>query len=108
MQGKTVKVIIDRPRGSCHPDHKDMIYPIHYGYVEGVFASDGEEQDAYVLGVNAAVSEFTGKVIAIVHRRDDVEDKWVVAPDGARFDEREITEQVLFQEQYFDFYIEML
>ena len=27
--------------GSCHPEHKDMYYPINYGYVEGVLAPDG-------------------------------------------------------------------
>ena len=36
--------------GSYHPEHKDMYYPINYGYVEGVLAPDGEEQDAYILG----------------------------------------------------------
>ena len=36
--------------GSYHPEHKDMYYPINYGYVEGIMAPDGEEQDAYILG----------------------------------------------------------
>ena len=37
---------------------------------------DGEWQDAYILGVSKPVKEFTGKVIAIVKRNDDIEDKW--------------------------------
>ena len=48
--GRTVTVTVDRPLGSYHPEHKDMYYPINYGYVEGVLAPDGEEQDAYILG----------------------------------------------------------
>ncbi len=28
MIGKTVKVIVDRPLGSCHPRYKETIYPI--------------------------------------------------------------------------------
>lgn len=100
--GRTVTVTVDRPLGSYHPEHKDMYYPINYGYVEGIIAPDGEEQDAYILGVNKAIDKFTGKIIAIVHRNDDVEEKWVVAPEGMTFTEKEIREQIRFQEQYFD------
>lgn len=103
--GSIVKVTIDRPLGSRHPKHSDIVYPINYGYIDGVIAPDGEEQDAYVLGVSEALKEFTGKVIAIIHRNNDVEEKWVVAPVGLDFTDEEISEQVCFQEQYFDHYI---
>ena len=101
MIGEIVKVIVDRPLGSYHPEYKDLYYPVNYGYVEGIIAPDGEEQDAYILGVHTPVKEFTGKVIAIIHRFDDIEDKWVVAPDNMSFSVEEIIEQVRFQEQYF-------
>lgn len=102
MIGKKVTVTIDRPLGSFHPSHPDIYYPINYGYIEGIMAPDGEEQDAYVLGVEVPVETFTGTVIAIIHRRNDVEDKWVVAPAGMAFTKEEIENQVHFQEQYFD------
>lgn len=101
MIGREVKVTVDRPMGSVHPKHKDMRYPINYGYVEGIIAPDGEEQDAYILGVDEPVKEFTGRVIAVIHRNDDVEEKWVVAPEGMNFSAEEIMELVHFQEQYF-------
>ena len=101
MLGQTVTVFIDRPMGTCHPKHKDIYYPVNYGYIPGVIAGDGEEQDAYVLGVSEPLQEFTGIVIAVIHRFDDVEDKWVVAPEGVKFSKEEIWEQVRFQEQYF-------
>lgn len=101
MIGTVVKVIVDRPLGSYHPEHTDMFYPINYGYVEGIVAPDGEEQDAYILGVNEAVKEFTGKIIAIIHRYDDVEEKWVVAPEGVNFTAEQIKEKVSFTEKYF-------
>lgn len=82
MIGKIVTVTVDRAMGSYHPEHPDMYYPINYGYIKGIVAPDGEEQDAYVLGVEEAVDEFTGKIIAIIRRKDDIEEKWVVAPDG--------------------------
>ena len=101
-EGGTVTVTVDRPLGSYHPEHKDMYYLINYGYVEGIMAPDGEEQDAYILGVDEAIEKFTGKIIAIIHRNDDVEEKWVVAPEGMTFTKEEIREQIHFQEQYFD------
>ena len=33
MLGQKVTVKVDRPMGSYHPEHKDMYYPINYGYV---------------------------------------------------------------------------
>ena len=72
MLGKTVTVFIDRPLGTYHPNHKDLYYPVNYGYIPGIIAGDGEEQDAYVLGVEEPLQEFTGVVIAIIHREDDV------------------------------------
>lgn len=107
MIGDLVKVTIDRPLGSYHPEHKDMYYPVNYGYVEGIMAPDGEEQDAYVLGIHEAVETFTGRVIAVICRQDDVEDKWVVAPEGMSFCKEEIRAQVEFQEQFFRYEILM-
>lgn len=100
--GRTVTVTVDRPLGSYHPKHKDIYYPINYGYIEGIMAPDGEEQDAYILGVDEAVETFTGTIIAVVHRNDDIEEKWVVAPKGMTFSKEEIWEKIYFQEQYFD------
>lgn len=102
LLGTTVKVKVDRPLGSVHPNHKDIFYSVNYGYIEGLFAPDGEEQDAYILGVDTAVTDFTGKVIAIVHRYDDVEYKLVVAPDDCLFTAEEIEQKIYFQEKYFE------
>lgn len=107
MIGDLVKVTVDRPLGSYHPRHQDIYYPVNYGYVAGVLAPDGEEQDAYILGVSEPVREFVGRVIAVIHRFDDVEEKWVVAPDGMTFTEAQILARVAFQEQYFKTEIRM-
>ena len=107
MLGKIVKVIVDRPLGTHHPKHKDIYYSVNYGYIEGVMATDGEEQDAYILGINEPIKEFSGKVIAIIHRFDDTEEKWVVVPEGASFSKDEIMQQVNFQERFFKTEIRM-
>ena len=108
MTTDKTKVIIDRPLGTYHPKHKDIFYTVNYGYIEGIIAPDGEEQDAYILGVGEPVSEFTGKVIAVIERLDDVEEKWVVAPENMTFTKDEIMKQVEFQEKYFKTKLRML
>ena len=107
MIGNKVKVIIDRPLGTYHPKHKDIFYSVNYGYVEGVIAPDGEEQDAYVLGVNKPLKEFEGVILAIIHRINDVEDKWIVVPEGIVFTQEKIKKQVEFQEKFFNYEIVM-
>ena len=68
MLGDIVRVTVDRHMGSFHPEHKEMYYPINYGYIEGIFAKDGEEQDAYIVGIDKPVKEFIGKIIAITRK----------------------------------------
>jgi inorganic pyrophosphatase len=99
--GKRVTVVMDRPMGSKHPDH-GIVYPINYGYIPDTLADDGEEQDAYVLGVFKPVERMAGVCIAIIHRADDVEDKLVVAPEGRQFTDDQIAALTEFQERHFD------
>lgn len=104
----TVTVKIDRPLGSYHPKHKDLYYPINYGYVEGIIAGDGEEQDAYIIGINEPLETFTGNIIAVIHRINDNENKWVVAKENTNYTVQEIEKQVQFQEKYFEHFIELV
>ena len=104
----TVTVKIDRPLGSYHPKHKDLYYPINYGYLEGVIAGDGEEQDAYIIGINEPLETFTGNIIAVIHRINDNENKWVVAKENTNYTVQEIEKQVQFQEKYFEHFIELV
>lgn len=100
--GKHLTIVIDRPLGSVHPEHPELVYQLNYGFVPGIPAPDGEEHDAYIYGVTRPVRRFTGTVIAVIHRRNDAEDKLVVAPTGMIAYEPQIAEAVRFQEQYYD------
>ena len=106
--GKVVDIAIDRPMGSAHPAHPDMIYPVNYGYIPGTDGGDGEEMDVYLLGVAVPVEAYRARVIGMIHRKNDDEDKLVAAPDGMRFTKEEITWAVEFQERYFENNIETL
>lgn len=101
--GKTVRIEIDRPIGYVHRkgEDKTLVYPINYGYIPGVMGGDGEELDVYLLGVDHPVKEYTAKIIGIIYRENDVEDKLCAAPAGMEFSAEEIAEAVHFQEQYY-------
>ena len=99
--GTRVRGVIDRPLGSAHPRYPDHVYPVNYGYVEGVLGGDGMEQDVYLLGPDRPLETFEGTVAAVVHRLNDREDKWIVSPDGRSFTEEEIRRAIDFQEQYY-------
>lgn len=103
--GTEVDVFIDRPLGSYHPQHQDMMYPVNYGYINDIIALDDEYQDAYVLGVDKPLKSFKGVVIGIINRTNDNEDKLIVASSDIEFTNAEIEKEVSFQEKYFKYNI---
>ena len=100
--GTIVDVKIDRKLGERHPKHQNLIYEVNYGYIPNTVSGDGEELDVYVLGVEYPVEEFRGRVIAIIHRTNDDDDKLIVVEDGKDFSDEEIRKKVNFVEQYFE------
>lgn len=97
---KTVTVKIDRPMGSHHPKH-GFIYPINYGFIPDTISGDGEELDAYLLGIFEPVEAYTGKVIAIIHRTNDDDDKLIIAPEDKTYTPDQIRALTEFQERFF-------
>ncbi|MDD4036236.1 MAG: inorganic diphosphatase [Bacilli bacterium] len=95
---KEVRVIIDRPLGSKHPDH-GFLYLVNYGYVPNTISGDGEELDAYVLGVSEPIKEFSGTCIAYIKRLDDNDDKLIIVPTGESYTDQEIKTLVKFREE---------
>lgn len=100
--GRMVTVTVDRKLGETHPEHKDIVYSLNYGYVQDVLAEDNEWQDAYIYGETLPLDVFEGQVVAVIHRLNDVEDKWVVADPGTRLTREQVWAATRFVEQYFD------
>ncbi len=99
--GKEVLVEIDRQLGSRHPKHNFM-YMLNYGYIPGTVSGDGEELDAYLLGEFEPVTKSSGKVIAIIHRTNDDDDKLIVAKEGKEYSDDAIRALTEFQERFFE------
>ncbi|MTI69097.1 MAG: NUDIX domain-containing protein [Firmicutes bacterium] len=99
--GKKVKVIMDRPFGSKHPEH-GFVYPINYGYVPDTISGDGEEIDAYILGEFKPLKSFEGYVVAVINRKNDNEDKLVVCKDFNKYNKDQIKVLTEFQERFFE------
>lgn len=98
--GQIVKVKIDRPKGSKHPQW-GFEYPINYGFVPFTKSSDGEELDAYVLMEDKPLNEYEGRCVAVVHRTDDDDDKLIVVPEAYDLADEQIEEAIAFQEKWF-------
>lgn len=101
LLGHEVRLVIDRPMGSKHPEY-DFHYPVNYGYVPDTLAGDGEEIDAYLLGVNAPVESYWGVCVAVMRRLNDNEDKLIVVPLRSDVSDEEIRRETYFQERYFE------
>ncbi len=99
--GKKVTVKMDRMLGTAHPKH-GFIYSLNYGYIPNTISGDGEELDAYVIGIFDPVEEFAGKCIAIIHRTNDNDDKLVVVPNEKKYTDDQIRALTEFQERFFE------
>lgn len=99
--GKRVSIKIDRPLGTKHPKW-EFIYSVNYGFVPNTIAADGEEIDAYLLGVFEPLEEYTGICIAIIRRTNDNDDKLIIVPENKNYTTEQIMALTEFQERFFE------
>lgn len=99
--GKEVSIEIDRPLGTRHPKHRFM-YMLNYGFIPNTISGDGEELDAYLVGEFEPVEKSDGKVIAIIHRINDDDDKLIVSKEGKEYSDDAIRTLTEFQEKFFE------
>lgn len=101
--GKIATVIIERQYGSYHPTISDVRLPYNFGYVKQDFTvEDMQLQDAYVVGIEEPVDQFTGEVIGIIYHKQDEKSRWIVAPRGAILSHDKIIQWIGLEEQYYD------
>lgn len=98
--GETVYVKMDRPKGTKHPKF-GFEYPVNYGFLPYTQSGDGEELDAYVLGIDKPLEEYIGRCIGVIHRLNDDDDKLIVVPESLDLRDEDIEAEVAFQEKWF-------
>ena len=98
--GEKYRVIVSNPIGSELDTNNNIIFEVNYGYVEGVIDAEGERQEAYILGINKPIHSFEGRLVAIIHRTNDIGNKWVISNN--HYSKEEIEKQVSFMEKYFN------
>jgi inorganic pyrophosphatase len=94
--GKKIDVIVNHPMGSRYL--RGLIYPVNYGIVNESSVS----LEAYILGEFKPIKEFTGRVIAVIHRKDIFENKLVVARSTQKYSKEAIIGLTEFQERFYD------
>ena len=96
-----VKVKVDRPLWSKHPEH-NFIYSLNYGFIPNTMSGDGEEIDVYIIGEFEPLEIYEGYVVAVIKRLNDIEDKLVVCKELNKYNKEQIKALVEFQERFFE------
>lgn len=109
LMGSVVDIVIDRPIGYVHfTKGITLHYPVNYGYLPGITGGDGEEQDVYILGISEPLTRFRGRIVGVIRRKDDNEDKLIAAPEGMVITREQIQRETFFAEQYFESFAESM
>ena len=74
------EIVIERPKGSHHPEHPQIVYPLDYGCLKGTSSSDGEEIDLF-LGSEPA-RRLTGAFVTVDLQKRDCEIKLLIGCTG--------------------------
>lgn len=66
-------VVVDRPKGSIHPQIPTLIYPLDYGFLSGTTSGDGHGVDVWIGSLKG--QRVTGVVCTIDLTKRDAEVK---------------------------------
>lgn len=67
------KIIIDRPKGSIHPQYPDWLYPLDYGYLQGTLSMDNGGIDIWIG--TSLENKIVGCIITVDSIKNDSEVK---------------------------------
>ncbi len=70
------KLVIDRPKNSCHYKYSNLIYPVDYGYLKDTLSSDMEPVDVFRGSENS--NQIQAAVVSADILKKDCEVKLIV------------------------------
>ena len=102
MLGKYVRVRVVKPIGSTDRE-TGYTYPLNYG-----IAYNTENQGAFIMGIHHPVSNFDGRVIAVLSDKKNSKQIWISAPKSTRFIINDIREYIDLEKDFPTYRIECL
>ncbi|MGC9467074.1 MAG: inorganic pyrophosphatase [Anaerolineae bacterium] len=82
---ETAEIVIDRPKGSGHPRHRSVTYPLDYGYLKGTGAIDGDGIDVWIGTLPSR--RLTGVICTVDGQKRDAEVKALLGCTAEEIDE---------------------
>ncbi len=70
------ELIVDRPKGSPHPNFPDAIYPVDYGYLKGTLSGDGDGVDVWKGNLDSSTVQ--ASIVTVDLLKSDIEVKLIV------------------------------
>lgn len=71
---------VDRPKGSSHPNHPSLLYPLDYGYLENTRSADGDGIDVWIGSLSRR--KVTGIICTADLQKRDAEIKLLLGCTG--------------------------
>lgn len=100
MLGQCVRAHVVKTIG--YTDENDFTYPLNFATI---YDTDKVEY-AYIMGIDHTVSNFDGRIIAVLEPKDKKSDKnkiWIIAPKSTRYINLDIIEALELEENYTDY-----
>ena len=100
MLGECVRARVVKTIGCT--EGANFTYPLNYGYIYDT----PQKEYAYIMGLDHAVSNFDGRVIAVIEPNEKREDNhriWILAPKSSRFINLDIIQALELEALYPDY-----
>lgn len=98
MLGQSVRARVVIPVGST--DEAEFTYPLNYALIYDT----PQEEYAFILGIDHAVSNFDGRIVAVLEPKEESKHRiWLLASKSSRYINVDILEQINMEEDFPDY-----
>ena len=99
MIGKRIDVVVERQSADTTKSGPDYILSLGCGQIEGLRSIGGDPQEAYIICKERPSDIFSGKVLAVANRKDDLTDRLIVCDENENYTNADIRKMIDKSEQ---------